>query len=164
MVYQLFHWWEVETHFGSEIQKTPDQNLGFIRGIERSPAQHPLYFLRTHSRASFCESAIWAGVIFQFTATRAGKGGSKHHRDPLVGFHGRTLLSSNKLRQARCLFLWSTQRRNFLLLCNQAPIVIDYSTGLFYHYHGRLGSLHNHQSLFHAIDIPPDSPPHFQEG
>ena len=26
-------------------------------------SKHPLYFIRTHSRASFCAAAIWAGVI-----------------------------------------------------------------------------------------------------
>jgi len=30
VVYQLCHRWEFETHFGSKIQKTPDQNLGFM--------------------------------------------------------------------------------------------------------------------------------------
>ena len=32
--------------------------------------QHPLYSLRTHSRASFSASAIWAGVILLATTSR----------------------------------------------------------------------------------------------
>ena len=40
-------------------------------GLLRSgPTQQSLYFLRTHSRASFCASAIWAGVILFSTKSR----------------------------------------------------------------------------------------------